>query len=231
MDTAIPIPTPIPSEFTVENITSLQCMKKNKALIWTCSTGRETSVSYRLRMNTLIKAEIPAHLESGLPWKDFDPSANNLLFPEMYANFCLHYAGYGRMLTYNMKGLRSTLFASKKSTSLKQCITLLDTYNFVSDCEIEEVGHVVVNYRNGMNLDIDPKGRFASWTRGGRSVCSYDMKEHETASQLLAAIETYAEGGALDQNYALFLVKALGVSLKELNNNQKGRFLDDELGL
>jgi hypothetical protein len=149
----------------------------------------------------------------------------------MYVNFCLHYAGYGRMLTYNMHRLRSTLFASKKSTSPKQCNAILDTHNFVSDCEIEEVGHVVVNYRNGMNLDIDPKARFARWTQGDRLVCSYDMKEHETASQLLAAIETYAEGGELDQNYALFLVKALGVSLKELDNSQKGRFLDDELGL
>jgi hypothetical protein len=224
-------PTTIPSEFTVENITSLRCVKKNKKLVWTCTTGRETQAAYRLRMNTLVKAEIPAHLESGQPWKDFDPSANNLLFPSTYAGFCLHYAGLGRMLTYNMQTLRSTLFANKKANNLKQCSALIDTLNFVNDCEIEEVGHVVVSYSNGMNLDIDPAGRYAEWTQGERTVCGYDMSEHETASQLLAAIETYAEGGELDQNYALFLVKALGVSLKDLNNNQKGRFLDDELGL
>lgn len=219
------------SPFSVENITAMNCVNPKGKLLWSSLIGRESLVAYRLRMNMLIKAEIPGYLASGGHWKDFDPGKDNLIFPPTINNFCLQYAGYGEMLSYNLGTLRSTLFALKGNNTEKQCFKAIDQIDFSASNEIEEIGHIIVNYSNGKSVDIDPKARYARWTDKGSLLCSYVMKPTETASELLAAIERYAEGGDLDPRYALFLVKPLGVHLRELDNSQKGRFLDDDLGL
>jgi hypothetical protein len=181
-------------------------------------------------MNVLIQAEIPGHLATGKAWRDFDPSKNNLIFPPSYADFCMQYAGYGQMFTYHLGKMRATLFALRDSSTPKKCAKAFES-NFAACSEIQEVGHVVVSYSNGKSLDIDPHEKYAQWLENGKVICGYEMRPDETASELLAAIERYAEGGDLDARYGLFMVKPLGIGLKELSLREKGRFLEDELGL
>ncbi|MBI6882479.1 hypothetical protein [Pseudomonas putida] len=216
--------------YSVENITSLECIGAKGKRLWQGEVGRETRAQYKRRIDSLVKAEIPGHLESQERWIKFDPS-KSLIFPSTYNDFCLHYAGYGEMLTYNLGTMRSTLFAAKDSSTDKKCFKVIDANDFTASSEIEEIGHIVVTYQNGRRLDIDSKNRYAQWTQGNDLICGYDMRPHESASQLLAAVERYAEGGDLDARYGLFLVKPLGVHLKELDLVQKGRFIEDELGI
>lgn len=219
------------SPYSVENIEDLCCVNKRGKEIWRSAIGRESQAQYRRRINTMVQAELPRHLESGLSWRDFDPGANNLIFPPVRGNFCLHYPGYGVMFTYNLGTMRSSLFALKDSSTLKRCLKPFDELDFSACSEMEEIGHVIVRYKNGKSLDIDPIERYAVWKEGGKDICGYEMRPDETASQLLAAIERYAEGGDLDARYGLFMVKPLGLSIRELSYREKGRFLDDELGL
>lgn len=219
------------SPYSVENIQDLCCVNKRGKELWRSAIGRESQAQYRRRLNTMVQAELPRHLESGMPWRDFDPTMNNLIFPPVFNNYCLQYAGYGMMLTYHLRGMRSALFALKNSSTVKRCQKVFDEVDFSAISQMEEIGHVIVKYKNGKSLDIDPMARYAVWTEGGKEICGYEMRPDETASQLLAAIERYAEGGDLDARYGLFMVKPLGLSLRELSLREKGRFLEDELGL
>ena len=219
------------SPYSVENIEDLCCVNRRGTELWRSAVGRESQAQYRRRLNTMIQAELPRHLESGKAWREFDPTLNNQIFPPVFNKFCLQYAGYGMMLTYSLGGMRSALFALKDSSTLKRCLKPFEEVDFSELSQIEEIGHVVVKYKNGKSLDIDPKERFAVWMENGKEICGYEMRPDETASQLLAAIERYAEGGDLDARYGLFMVKPLGLSLRELSLREKGRFLEDELGL
>lgn len=219
------------SPYSVENIENLCCVDKKGRELWKSALGRESQAQYRARMNTLMMAEIPGHIQAGRPWRLFDPSMNNLIFPPVRNNFCLHYAGYGRMLTYNLGRMKSTLFALKDGTSIKRCLKVFDEMDFSACSEIEEIGHIIVKYNNGKILDIDSKERYVQWFEAGNEICAYKMATGETASELLAAIENYAEGGDLDARYGLFMVKPMGLHLKALSLREKGRYLEDELGL
>lgn len=180
-------------------------------------------------MDLCIRPEISRYHLTGRPWVDFDPSEQNLLLPPQYFGMIMKYSGYGLMLSYSIKKLKSTLFAA--GSDLKNCLKHFDSVDCTDEGPIELSGSLLIKYQNGMTLEINEKSRTVVWEKDDHLVSSYHMEETENVSGFLAALERYCEGGDLDGRYALFLARPLGIDLRELSLNQRGRLLDDELGL
>ncbi len=214
--------------YSLNDITSFIIIGKKKVAL--INADDDTIDSFRVKMDFMVIEAAKRYAAPGCDWNLFEPGESNLLFPQSINGVCFQYVGFGELLSYNVKTLKSLLAVSRCETE-KDVIKVLKGRSFCDKSNTDEISALRIHYKDDTTLEINCISKRVTWLNNGKSISNFELTSEESSAELLSALEQYIRSGELNQKYALHLIKPLGLEAVDLDLNQRGSFLENMLGL